>query len=84
MKIQYTTGCTFNDLSIDGQNVNDISIDELKDICKKLIDNYNDSDDLQQIIIDYLYSSDRSKLDEYDSYKCETCGDYVETFDLSL
>lgn len=84
MKIQYTTGCTFNDLSIDGQNVNDISIDELKDICKKLIDNYNDSDDLQQIIIDYLYNSDRAKLDEYDSYKCETRGDYVETFDLSL
>lgn len=84
MKIRYTTGCTFNDLSIDGQNVNDISIDELKDICKKLIDNYNDSDDLQQIIIDYIYNSDRAKLDEYDSYKCETCGDYVETFDLSL
>ena len=84
MKIHYTTGCTFNDLSIDGQNVNDISIDELKDICKKLIDNYNDSDDLQQIIIDYIYNSDRAELDEYDSYKCETCGDYVETFDLSL
>ena len=84
MKIKYMTGCTYNDLDIDGVFAENIPIDELKEICKKLIDENNDSDSLQQIIIDYLYQVDRAKLSNYDSWKCETCGDYVEIFELDI
>ena len=78
------TGCTYNDLEIDGVFAEKIPIDELKVVCKKLIDENNDSDSLQQIIIDYLYQIDRAKLSNYDSWKCETCGDYVEIFELDI
>lgn len=84
MKIEYMTGCTYNVLKIDGTFVENIPIDELKEICKKLIDENNDSDSLQQIIIDYLYQIDRAKLTDYDSWKCETCGDYVEMYELEI
>ena len=84
MKIEYTTGCTYNDLYIDNTPAGSIPNDELKEICKKLIDENNDSDSLQQIIIDYLYQIDRAKLSNYDSWKCETCGDYVENYELNI
>lgn len=84
MKIEYTTGCTYNDLQIDGTSADSIPIDRLKDICKKLIDENNDNNSLQQIIIDYLYHIDRIKLSNYDSWKCETCGDYVEMYELEI
>ena len=79
MKIEYITGCIYNDLKIDKKNVNNVSIDELKTICKKLIDGNNDSDSLQQIIIDYLY-----QVGPKDAYKCEDCGDWVEIFELNV
>lgn len=84
MKIEYMTGCTYNELKIDGTFVENIPINELKEICKKLIDENNDSDSLQQIIIDYLFQIDRAKLTDYDSWKCETCGDYVEMYELDI
>lgn len=84
MKIEYITGCTYNDLQIDGICADSIPIDELKVVCKKLIDENNDSDSLQQIIIDYLYQVDRTRLSNYDSWKCETCGDYVEIYELDI
>lgn len=84
MKLQYITGCVYNDLKINNIDANNINIDELQDICKKLIDKTTDKDMLQQIIIDYLFQVDRTELDNYDSYHCETCGDYVEMFEMSL
>lgn len=84
MKIEYTIGCTYNDLYIDNTPAGSITIDELKEICKKLIDENNDSDSLQQIIIDYIYQIDRSKLSNYDSWKCESCGDYAEMYELEI
>lgn len=84
MKLRYITGCVYNDLKINNIDANNINIDELQDICKKLIDKTTDKDMLQQIIIDYLFQVDRTELDNYDSYHCETCGDYVEMFEMSL
>ena len=84
MKLRYITGCVYNDLKINNIDANNINIDELQDICKKLIDKTTDKDMLQQIIIDYLFQVDRTELDNYDSYHCETCGDYVEIFEMNL
>ena len=84
MKIQYITGCMYNDLKINDIGANNINIDELRDICKTLIDKTTDNDTLQQIIIDYVCQLDSSELSNYDSYHCETCGDYVETYELEV
>lgn len=84
MKLRYITGCVYNDLKINNIDANNINIDELQDICKKLIDKTTDKDMLQQIIIDYVCYLDRSELDNYDSYHCDTCGDYVETYELEV
>lgn len=61
-----------------------IYIDDLKDVCKAIIDKTIDKDFLEEIIIDYLYHTKREDLDDYDSYKCETCGDYVEMFEKEI
>lgn len=84
MKLQYITGCMYNNLKINDIDANNINIDELQDICKTLIDKTTDKDMLQQIIIDYVCCLDRSELNDYDSYHCETCGDYVETYELEV
>lgn len=84
MKVQYITGCTYNDLTINGVDADNIHILDLQDICKQLIDKTTDKDTLQQIIIDYVCQLDRSELSNYDSYHCETCGDYVETYELEV
>ena len=84
MKIQYITGCMYNNLKINNIDANNINIDELQDICKTLIERTTDKDMLQQIIIDYVCQLDRSELNNYDSYHCETCGDYVETYELDI
>ena len=84
MEIQYITGCTYNDLKIQRVDADNIHIDDLRDICKKLIDRTTDKSNLQQIIIDYITQLDRSELSNYDSYHCETCGDYVETYELTI
>lgn len=84
MKLRYITGCLYNDLKINDIDANNINIEELQDICKTIIDRTMDKYTLQQIIIDYLCQVDRTELDDYDSYHCETCGDYVEMFEMSL
>lgn len=84
MKLQYITGCIYNDLKIDDANADMLPIEKLKDICKTLIDRTTDKDMLQQIIIDYVCQLDRSELNNYDSYRCGTCGDYVETYELDI
>lgn len=79
MKIEYITGCTHNDLQIDGKNAEILAVEDLQEICKKLIDKTTDKDSLQQIIIDYLY-----QVGPIDSYKCEQCGDWVEIFEIDV
>ena len=84
MKLQYITGCMYNNLKINNIDANNINIDELQNICKTLIDKTTDKDMLQQIIIDYVCCLARSELNDYYSYHCETCGDYVETYELDI
>lgn len=79
MKIGYITGCTYNDLQINNKNAETLDVKDLQEICKKLIDKTTDKDSLQQIIIDYLY-----QVGPIDSYKCEQCGDWVETFEIEV
>lgn len=84
MRIQYRIGCTYNDLEINGVNADNMHFLDLQDICKQLIDKTEDKNMLQQIIIEYVCSLGREELLHYDSYHCETCGDYVETYEIEL
>ena len=84
MKINYITGCVHNTLQINGNDSDTIYIDDLRDVCKAIIDKTTDKDFLEEIVIDYLYHTKREDLNEYDSYKCETCGDYVEMFEKEI
>lgn len=84
MKLQYIIGCIYNDLHIDCTNANMLPTEKLQDICKTIIDKTTDTDTLKQIIIDYICQLDKSELNNYDSYHCETCGDCVETYELEV
>lgn len=47
MKLQYITGCIYNDLKINGVDADNIHFIDLQDICKQLIDKTTDKDTLQ-------------------------------------
>jgi hypothetical protein len=80
MKIELTTGCTLDSLLIDGKRFEDLSYREMRDVIFSLITEFTDEDLYNEIIRDVVYSKGEFK----DGYKCEQCGDFVETYTLEI
>ena len=72
MKLKYVTSCIYNSLSVDGKEFNEMSLEEQRDICHKLVDNARD-DILQQMFITYMENNTESEM----SGPCECCGDLI-------
>lgn len=76
MKIEYTTGCINNSLTVDEKETVDIDINKLKSIIKHLIDKTDDISILQELILSFVQ--------EYGTYEylgtCEQCGDSIDKF----
>ena len=76
MKIEYTTGCINNSLTVDEKETVDIDINKLKSIIKHLVDKTDDISILQELILSFVQ--------EYGTYEylgtCEQCGDSIDKF----
>ena len=79
MKLHYITGCVCDSLSVDDKEFNDLSLEEQRAICHKLVDNARD-DTLQQMFITYMENNTESEI----SGPCECCGDIVEYYKLDI
>lgn len=80
MKIELTSGCTLDSLLIDGKRFEDLSHREMRDIIFSLITEFTDEDLYNEIIRGIVYYKGEFK----DGYKCEQCGDFVETYTLEI
>lgn len=71
MKLHYVTGCICDSLSVDDKEFNELSLEEQRAVCHKLVDNARD-DTLQQMFITYMENTDYTM-----SGPCECCGDLI-------
>ena len=79
MKLQYVTGCVCDSLSIDGEEFNEMSLEEQRELLHKLVDNA-DGITLQQMFIEYM--EDESEW--HTAGPCECCGDLIFEYNKEI
>ena len=81
MKLQYITGCICDSLSVNDKEFNELSLEEQKEICHKLIENsepYNNT--LQEIFIKYMECECEGKT----WGPCDCCGDIIFEYNKEI
>lgn len=86
MKIEYTEGCTVTGISIDGDDIKDLSAHKKRVLYRKLL-TYLETretpaweEDLQELL---LFVVNRYGICNHE-YHCETCNDDVYTTTLTI
>lgn len=79
-KIIYTEGCICDNLEINKSYASEISIEEKRRICHKIIDQLYDETDLEQLLINTTQEHGKSKY----IGTCDECGDSIYTYTLTL
>lgn len=79
-KIKLTRGCIKDSLTVNGKEFVDMDLPEIKTIITDILNNESD-DMLIREIIDMIVTY---KGIETDYYRCDCCGDYVETYELTI
>ena len=81
MKLEYTSGCICDSLSVDGVETIDMSPDKLREVIHELVDREQDLAVLQDLFMSCVQSQgEYSSSDE----PCECCGDFVTTYTLEI
>lgn len=80
MELQMITGCTYNSLTIDGEDEINLTEEQRKEVKRKVCDWLNEHAELNtllQYVIDYH--------GEYESLgHCEQCGDFIDKYTLNI
>lgn len=79
MKINYTSGCICNSLTIDDKESADLSVDDIKDTIVKALNKINDAAILQEILITIAETGEYENLGH-----CDECGDYISSYTLEI
>lgn len=79
MKINYTSGCICNSLTIDDKESADLSVDGIKDTIVKALNKINDVAILQEILITIAETGEYENLGH-----CDECGDYISSYTLEI
>ena len=80
MKIESTSGCTSDSLTIDGVDSYDIKIEDLKEAIKKCIDRESDMGMLRSVLIDLV----ENRGDYEDIGICEDYGYIITKYTLEV
>lgn len=80
MKIELTTGCTADSLTINEMPYEKLNNSQVRSKIIELLEHFEDKDLYDEIIRDIVYSKGEFK----DGYTCEQCGDFVETYTLEI
>lgn len=80
MKLEYTTGCICDSLTIDGVETVDMKVEDLQRIICKIINKEEDIATLQQVLINLIETNGEYK----DLGHCECCGDYISKYTLEV
>lgn len=80
MKINYTTGCTCDSLTIDGKESVDLPIETIKEAIVCSLDKVEDIATLQDMLVSALeYAGEFEDLGH-----CEQCGDFIYSYTLEI
>lgn len=79
MKINYTSGCICDSLTIDDKESTDLSVDDIKDTIIKALNKINDVDILQEILITIVETGEYKNL----GY-CDECSDLISSYTLEI
>lgn len=79
MKINYTSGCICDSLTIDDKESTDLSVDDIKDTIVKALNKINDIAILQEILITIVETGEYENLGH-----CNECGDYISSYTLEI
>lgn len=79
MKINYTSGCICDSLTIDDKESADLSVDDIKDAIVKALNKINDAAILQEILITIAETGEYENLGH-----CDECGDYISSYTLEI
>lgn len=79
MKINYTSGCICDSLTIDDKESTDLSVDDIKDTIVKALNKINDTAILQEILITIAETGEYENLGH-----CDECGDYISSYTLEI
>lgn len=80
MKINYTTGCTCDSLTIDGKESIDMPVEDIKEAIVLSLNKVEDIATLQDMLISALeYAGEFEDLEH-----CEQCGDFIYSYTLEI
>jgi len=79
MKINYTSGCICDSLTIDDKESTDLSVDDIKDTIVKALNKINDVAILQEILITIAETGEYENIGH-----CDECGDYISSYTLEI
>lgn len=81
MKLEYTSGCICDSLSVDGVETIDMTIEDIRNVLYKLLEREQDIATLQDIFISLVSSQGVYECSEE---PCECCGDFVTIYKLEI
>lgn len=90
MKLELTEGCICDNFTADGKDINSMSGQELKDILKAVVAKITNTKYEDENKVSYLQTILRDIVslyyDEYeiDDEPCDCCGDFVETYTMTV
>lgn len=80
MKVIVTDGCTAYGCTVDKKDLNDLSIEEVKDVFKKAIDITMNEDTLRQQLMDFVEQTGECEF----QFHCDQCGDDVYDYIMEV
>lgn len=79
MKINYTSGCTCDSLTIDDKESIDLSPKVIKDAIVRALERIDDISTLQDILMTVAETGEYEDLGH-----CEQCGDWITSYTLEI
>lgn len=80
MKLEYTTGCICDSLTIDGVETINMKVEDLQRVICKIINKEEDIAILQQVLINLIEVNGEYKYLGH----CECCGDHISNYTLEV
>lgn len=81
MTLEFTTGCIADTTNIDGKEIIDSTVEEVRDVIIKLVSREKDLGTLQYCFMNLMESQGEYSCS---NHPCSSCGDYISTYTLEI
>lgn len=81
MKLEYTSGCICDSLNVDGVEIMDMAIEDVRNVVRELLNREQNLATLQDVFMSMISSQG---VYEHSKEPCDCCGDYITTYKLEI